>query len=494
MAGALRWPFQVVFSPFGKDLNMQAVHPEVDAPVVNQPTFIDLLAGGLLALTVILHIVALFPHYFGGPGGSSLWSQTDQAAAMVFLAGGWALALAIGLSSPARAGLAAGLAVGLAVTEFGFRLSDLGYVFRYGWIQGGPGLWLMTAAWVVGAAGAVAAVLAARRRLPAQAEGTANEEGIVSASPDPDPSDLAGLISASPAASSTSWWDPDRPGSGTPSSWAAPFGEHDPSPLTTQPLTTRPLTSQPPSSSPLTSEPPTSQPLTSQPPTTWPRHEAPGGRAAAGALAPSPSGGETGEAAPPPSGIYATLPLAPSYRRAAFIIVALLAAATAGAFLPAWDRYTGVETATGRAVSFSAGNAFSAPWQVVIGTILVALAIVALPIGVTRLRARPVAAAVVAGSLIVLASQFLDALVQVDQPIPSSILSPAEANQLGLQLHLTLTGWFTVDLVVAFALFAVTMILGYLQLVEAPAGQQVNSTGPWPNVPTTRSPAGVPWS
>ena len=458
---------------------MQAVHPEVDAPVVNQPTFIDLLAGGLLALTVILHIVALFPHYFGGPGGSSLWSQTDQAAAMVFLAGGWALALATGLSSPARAGLAAGLAVGLAVTEFGFRLSDLGYVFRYGWIQGGPGLWLMTAAWVVGAAGAVAAVLAARRRLPAQAEETANAEGTVGASPDPDPGGLAGLGSASPAASSTSWWDPNRPGPGTPSSLAAPFGEHDPSLLTTLPPTSQPLTSSP---------------LTSQPSTTWPLDEAPGARDAIGALTKSPSRVETGEPTPPSSRIYTTLPLVPSYRRAAFIIVALLAAATAGAFLPAWDRYTGVETATGRAVSFSAGNAFSAPWQVVIGTILVALAIVALPIVASRLRTRPVAAAVVAGSLIVLASQFLDALVQVDQPIPSSILSPAEANQLGLQLHLTLTGWFTVDLLVAFALFAVTMILGYLQFVEAPVGQQVNSAGPWPNVPTTRSPAGVPWS
>ena len=85
-------------------------HPAV-AP--RRPTTIDLLAGALLVATIVLHVVAMFPHYFGGAGQTSLSSQPDQAAEYAVLAAGWALALGIGLSSPARAGIAAGLAVGV---------------------------------------------------------------------------------------------------------------------------------------------------------------------------------------------------------------------------------------------------------------------------------------------------------------------------------------------------------------------------------------------
>ena len=109
------------------------------------------------------------------------------------------------------------------------------------------------------------------------------------------------------------------------------------------------------------------------------------------------------------------------------MLVALLALITAGAFLPAWDHYVGVTT-TGRSISFNLGNAFTGPWPVVIGNVLVALALVAVPILATRLRDRAVAAAVVAGSLIVLAAQFTTAIVQVDQPVPPSVagLTPSQ--------------------------------------------------------------------
>jgi hypothetical protein len=105
-----------------------------------------------------------------------------------------------------------------------------------------------------------------------------------------------------------------------------------------------------------------------------------------------------------------------------------------------------------------------------------------------------VAAAVVAGSLIVLASQFVDAIVQLDQPIPSSIISPGEATQLGLQLHLSLTGWFTFDLLVAFALFAATMVLGHLRLVHTPAESEASPAGTCPGGPDPRQPASLPGS
>ena len=96
------------------------------------------------------------------------------------------------------------------------------------------------------------------------------------------------------------------------------------------------------------------------------------------------------------------------------------------------------------------------------------------------------------GSLIVLASQFTSAIVQVDQTVSPSVagLTPAQANQLGLQLHLSLTGWFTLDVLAAYALFVAVMVIGYLRPVEA----QANAAGAWPAAPEARQPATLPWS
>ena len=175
------------------------------------------------------------------------------------------------------------------------------------------------------------------------------------------------------------------------------------------------------------------------------------------------------------------------------ILVALLALASRGAFLPAWDHYVGVVAASGRSISFSLGNAFSGPWPIVLGNVITALALLAIPIAVTRLRDRTIAAAVVVGSLIVLAAQFTSAIVQVDQTVPPSVvgLTPAQQTQLGLQLHLSLTGWFTFDVLAAYALFVAVMVIGYLRPVEAP-GQRRRRLADAPE--DTRSPAGVPWS
>lgn len=127
------------------------------------PSRLELAAGGLLATTVVLHVVAMFPDYFAGNSAQSIASQSDQAALYGVVAGIWALALGFGVSSPTRVRAAAGIAVGAAVTEAGFRLSDVGQVFRYGTSQASPGLWLMVAAWFVGVAAAVLAVVAVRR-------------------------------------------------------------------------------------------------------------------------------------------------------------------------------------------------------------------------------------------------------------------------------------------------------------------------------------------
>jgi hypothetical protein len=172
------------------------------------------------------------------------------------------------------------------------------------------------------------------------------------------------------------------------------------------------------------------------------------------------------------------------------VLVVLLALATAGAFLPAWDHYSGVATASGRVVSFNLGDAFSGPWQVVIGTVFVAVVLVAVPVLATRMRSRAVGATLVAGSLIVLATQFTSALVQVDNTVPPSVagLSPSQANQLGLHLHMTLTSWFTLDLLAAFALFVAAMLLGHVR----ESGSEASTVGPWPSHPYVRETATLP--
>jgi hypothetical protein len=162
--------------------------------------------------------------------------------------------------------------------------------------------------------------------------------------------------------------------------------------------------------------------------------------------------------------------------------VALLAVAVAGAFLPAWDHFVGYSSRTGRSTSFSLGNAFSGPWQVVAGNVISAVALVAVPIAAVRLRNRAAGAAAVAGSLIVLAAQFTAAVVQVGQPVSPSVvgLTQAQADTLGLTLSMKLTAWFTLDALAAFALFAVVMVWAFARLV------QENSAGVEPSAPDFR--------
>jgi hypothetical protein len=325
------------------------------------PSRLELAAGALLACTVVLHVVAMFPDYFAGDSPQSIASQPDQAALYGVVAGVWAIALGFGLSSPGRVRAAAGIAVGAAVAEAGFRLSDLGEVFRYGSSQASVGLWLMVAAWGVGAAGSAVAALAVRDATKRSAA-------------------AAGVPATEP---------------------------HVPKPLVA-------------------------------------------------------------------------------------IGIAMMSLATAGLFLPAWDRYHGASSVTGRTFSFNLGNAFAEPWQVVTGNVLSAVAIAAVPIlaGLWLWRDRQASAGATAGVLGMLAAQFVAAVVQVDQPVPPSIagVSPAQAHQLGLTIGLKLTGWFLADMLVAFALFAATLALATARPV------QENSEVTFPSAPQARSAATSTWS
>ena len=178
------------------------------------------------------------------------------------------------------------------------------------------------------------------------------------------------------------------------------------------------------------------------------------------------------------------------HRAIGAVATVVLALATAAFFLPPWDHYEATSAVTGNSVGKDLGNAFSYPWQVVIGNVLVAVALVAIPIAAFGLRNRTVRAALVCGALLALVAQFVAAVVQVDQPTSPGLLglTPAQANQLGLAINLKLTGWFTLDALAALGLFAVVLALCTVRLAQA------NSAGITPRAPEARREPSSVWS
>ena len=310
-----------------------------------RPTTLDFGAATFLLGTVVLHIVAMAPVYWRQSG--SLFSQPDTATLYSVLAAAWAVALVLGLMGPHRTPVAAALASGIALTELGFRVSDLGDVLRSHTSVAGNGLWVMEAAWVVGALGAGLAVLAARSRY--------------------------------------------RDGVGTDDA-------------------------------------------------------------------------ENGHE-----------------RLAWTLLVVVLAAAVAGAFLAPWDHEVVVNVQTGRAITRSLGNAFDAPWQEILGNVMVAVGLLLVPIVAIRMRHKAAGAAAVTGGLLVLVSQLASAVLQVDRPAEAIGISSAQARSLGLSLSLKLTGWFTLDAIAAYALFAAVMVWATLRVT------QESSVGVSPSTPDSRS-------
>ena len=419
--------------------------------VSRHPTRLELAAGALLTGTVILHIAAMFPAYFSGLGGNaSLVSQPDQAALYSVLAAAWALALGVGLTGPARMPLCAGLAAGVAATELGFRVSDVGDVIRYGSGQAGAGLWLMSVAWLVGAAGAIAAVAAASERSGRGARANGN---VAFHRPEPqsflphgEPFDVAPEAATLPA-------------HGIAIEATTPPGAE--------------ATSDP--GSELAAIPESNAMLA--PPAEAPPDEAAPAEVQAAEVQPTedPASASAGGVRPEKSMRWT-------------VAMGVLGAATAGAFLPSWDHYV-VATSAGRSLSFNLGNAFSGPWEVVLGNVLVAIALVAVPIAASRWRNRAAGAAAVVGGLVVLASQLVSAVAQVDQAVsPSTLgLTPSQFSQLGVRAGLKLTGWFTLDALAAFALFAAVMVWATGRVV------QENSPGTLPRAPELLSEA-MPFS
>jgi len=442
-----------------------------------RPSRLEFIAGGLLAATVVLHVVAMFPTYFTSQG--SLASQTDQAALYAVLAASWALALAIGASGPDRTKGAAALAVGIAATEFGFRLSDVGDAVKYGTQTAGAGLWLMAAAWAVGllAAGvSVSAVL--QRHRPAHSdvavEPTSGQYDSASGQYDSasgqddsasgeDDADDVGLSDASPeqalAAQGGLLEAADNPYYDLGAEPAGAVGGSEDSELAAA---------------------------------------LPAGTTAVPAVDAAVEPVATGEN--PKAKRRKTLrsqskesPEEAHERNLWTILVFVLAAITAGAFLPAWDRGTATSSITGQSVVRNLGNAFSGPWQQVVGTVVAAAALLIVPVVAVRLRNKGVGAALAAGAVLVLGTQLVAAVVQVNLPVPPADfgLSQAQASQLGLVLSVKLTGWFVVDAIASYLLFAAVIVRATLR--DVPQGVRSNRASlgqaPW----SPDAPAANPW-
>ncbi len=453
-----------------------------------RPSRLELLAGGLLAATVVLHVVAMFPTYFTSQG--SLASQTDQAALYAVLAASWALALAIGISGPDRTKGAAALAVGVAATELGFRLSDVGDAVKYGTQTAGAGLWLMSAAWVVGALAAavcVAAVLQRHRPASTEASGESNRDlqvagGVASTDTDRE-QDLAGQASSFEAGDNPYYDLGGSPGGAV--AWSDDSGLPADLPVDTASVPVVDTASVPvvdTASVPVVDT--ASVPVVDT-----------ASVAAAGVSKPKRRRTLRSPVAESPEDAHE--------RNLWTVLVFVLAAITAAAFLPAWDRGTATSSITGQSVVRSLGNAFSGPWQQVVGTVVAAVALLIVPVVAIRLRDKGVGAALAAGAILVLSTQLVAAVVQVNLPVPPADfgLSQAQASQLGLVLSVRLTGWFVVDAIAAYLLFAAVIVRATLRDVpqEALANHTAPGQSPWPpdaspQNPWSPAPPASPWA
>lgn len=170
----------------------------------------------------------------------------------------------------------------------------------------------------------------------------------------------------------------------------------------------------------------------------------------------------------------------PGSRVAWVIGVAVLALLTAGAYLPAWDRYVGYNSTSGASGSFTLGDAWNGPWQIVLGNLIVAAFLVIVLVTAIMFRNRAVGAALGLSSLLVLGTQFVSAVIQVDEPVPSSLQA---AN---IVYTVKLTAWFAVDVLAAFVLVAVLLIWATARAV------QENSPGTVARAPDFRSDS-IPW-
>ncbi|HLI01514.1 MAG TPA: hypothetical protein VKV06_12080 [Acidimicrobiales bacterium] len=139
---------------------------------------------------------------------------------------------------------------------------------------------------------------------------------------------------------------------------------------------------------------------------------------------------------------------------------ALFALVLGVALVPVWNRYDLLYTALGRSEVRLPGGIFASgtPTIVAVGTLLTGLVFVAVP--VVSLWWRPARLGILAtgGVLLVAASQMMAALAGMLFIGAGSFLPHAEAADVGLVVHASLTSWFDLEVVAGVGLLVFLVV------------------------------------
>jgi hypothetical protein len=174
----------------------------------------------------------------------------------------------------------------------------------------------------------------------------------------------------------------------------------------------------------------------------------------------------TARAALPPAAATASRPARPGAAEAGPLALLVLAAiGTVAAFIPSWDSYTLVQTATGSAQTITAGNAFSNPGPVIAGNVAVMVALIAVAVAAALWRPSRNGAVLLAGAIVPMAAQGISALIQVSGPTsPAQFnISQAEASALGLTVNAGVTPIFWV-----YCVFVISLVISCAWMLTTP--------------------------
>lgn len=153
--------------------------------------------------------------------------------------------------------------------------------------------------------------------------------------------------------------------------------------------------------------------------------------------------------------------------REATLAAALTGFAALGAaiaFAPSWDSYT-LSTPLGVFQSLTAGNAFSNPWPLILGDVLVMVLLVAVVVLAALWQPVKLGAALLAGAAIPMAAQVFSAIAQLlGGTSPAAFgISEGQAARIGL----TITSGFTPAFWI-FCAFVLALVLTCFRMLTAP--------------------------
>jgi len=382
---------------------------------------IRLVATLFLGIGVVLGVAGLFPAYFTG---QSLASASDELVPHLMYLATWAAATVLVFSGKTRIRIGALLGTGLSAVTFGLLVSDLatGMSEHEGV---GAGMVISLIGWLACTVGALLALRIAPRAATAASPVT---DAVASPATDADGTP-ATITEASPAT------DAD----GTPATVT------EASPVT------------------VADGGPAGAPAGYGAPASAYGTPAPGYGAYGYGYGPY-GGGPYGSAAP--AAARAGMARFRSSSAGTIALLTLCAIGAAASFVPSWDSYTIVQSATGSAETETLGNAFQNAGTVIFGDMACVVALIGIAVLAGLWRPARHGAALLGGVIVAMAGQAISALIQVSQPASPEVfgISAAQAQANGLTVSSGVTSIFWV-----FCLFVVAMALACAWLVTSPS-------------------------